>query len=57
MEFDLFESQYFGEAMAIAYADYGAGGSNVFIGGAIDNCRVPGNGDRCLPLIASSRQD
>ena len=50
MEFDWFESTYFGEAMAIAYADYGPGGSNVFVGGSIDNCRVPGNGDKCWML-------
>ena len=28
----------FGEAFALTYADYGANGSNVFVGGVVDSC-------------------
>ena len=31
-------SIFFGEAFALTYADYGASGSNVFIGGVVDTC-------------------
>ena len=36
-------STYFGEALAITYADYGATGSNVFVGGAVDTCYYDGS--------------
>ena len=29
---------YFGEAYAVTYADFGSGGSNLYVGGAVDSC-------------------
>ena len=43
----------FGEGYAIAYADYGSGSSNVFVGGVVDTCYYsPGadNVDSCWVL-------
>ena len=36
--------------MGIAYADYGAAGSNAFVGGAVDNCRVTNGNGKCWML-------
>ena len=44
-------SVLFGEGLAIAYADYGSSGSNVFIGGTVDPCYYSGNNvDPCFKL-------
>lgn len=37
-------STYFGEAYAVTYADYGSGGSNLFVGGAVDTCYYQDDG-------------
>ena len=51
MAFYWHQSLFFGEAMAIAYADYGSAGSNVFVGGATDRCHTTANNDlKCWTL-------
>ena len=51
MEFYWHQSLFFGEAFAIAYADYGSTGSNAFVGGATDSCHTTASGDaKCWTL-------
>ena len=50
MEFDHFQTVYFGESRAIAYADFGSGGSNVYVGGAVDNCYRSDHDNECWHL-------
>ena len=51
MAFYWHQSLFFWEGMAIAYADYGSTGSNVFVGGATDRCHTTTNNDpKCWTL-------
>ena len=50
---------YFGESYAVTYADFGAGGSNLYVGGSVDTCYWQKDGpDPCFSLqIARMRPD
>lgn len=51
LEFYWHQTYFFGEARAIAYADYGSTGSNAFVGGASDHCHVSASNDpKCWAL-------